>query len=159
MTQNLVSLTLSAKNLDALDGAIATLEQEVAAFVSLAPEVVRGLVKMGDKSEQFCRQTAMVLAQNGDILPPSFQAAEMQADLTAFDALRPRLLRLQEVVAKMEDTRIALGSDILMASLEGYSLMKMFGKGEGLEALRQAMLVRRPAHRGRGGEGGQASAA
>jgi hypothetical protein len=69
---------------------------------------------------------------------------EVRRDLAAFDAIRPRLLRLLEVLAKMQDTQTALGSDVLMASLEGYALMKMFGKGEGLEALRQAMAVRRP---------------
>lgn len=144
MTQNLISLDLPAKTLEALDQAIATLEAVVAPFITLSPDEVRGLVKMGGKSEQFCRQTLVVLDQNQDTLPPSFKLAEVRNDLAAFDAIRPRLLRMQEVLAKMQDTQTALGSDVLMASLEGYALMKMFGKSEGLEALRQAMAVRRP---------------
>jgi hypothetical protein len=144
MTQNLISLDLPAKTLEALDQAIATLEAVVAPFITLSPDEVRGLVKMGGKSEQFCRQTLVVLDQNQDTLPPSFKLAEVRNDLAAFDAIRPRLLRVQEVLAKMQDTQTALGSDVLMASLEGYALMKMFGKSEGLEALRQAMAVRRP---------------
>jgi hypothetical protein len=144
MTQNLISLDLPATTLEALDQAIATLEAVVAPFITLSPDEVRGLVKMGGKSEQFCRQTLVVLDQNQDTLPPSFKLAEVRGDLAAFDAIRPRLLRVQEVLAKMQDTQTALGSDVLMASLEGYALMKMFGKSEGLEALRQAMAVRRP---------------
>jgi hypothetical protein len=144
MTQNLISLDLPATTLEALDQAIATLEAVVAPFITLSADEVRGLVKMGGKSEQFCRQTLVVLDQNQDTLPPSFKLAEVRGDLAAFDAIRPRLLRVQEVLAKMQDTQTALGSDVLMASLEGYALMKMFGKSEGLEALRQAMAVRRP---------------
>lgn len=144
MTQNLISLDLPAKTLEAFDQAIAMLEEVVAPFITLSVDEVRGLVKMGGKSEQFCRQTLVVLDQNQDTLPPSFKLSEVQGDLAAFDAIRPRLLRLQEVLAKMQDTQTALGSDVLMASLEGYALMKMFGKSEGLEALRQAMAVRRP---------------
>ncbi|MBS0369415.1 MAG: hypothetical protein JSS57_09475 [Proteobacteria bacterium] len=152
MTQNLVSLDLSAEALATLDQALTTIEQIFAPFISLSADEMRSLSKMGDKSEQFCRQTALVLEHNRDILPPSFSVAEVQRDFAAFDALRPRLLRLREVVAKAEDTTTALGSDILVAMLEGYALMKMFGKGEGLETLRKAMLVRNPGRRAKPAE-------
>ncbi len=33
-------------------------------------------MKMGDRSEAFCRETLMVLAQNTHLLPPSFDLAE-----------------------------------------------------------------------------------
>lgn len=144
MTQNIVSIDLSAEALAELDQALTTIERVFEPFITLLADEVRALNKMGDKSEQFCRQTALVLEHNRDILPPSFSVAEMQRDFAAFDALRPRLLRLREVVAKAEDTETALGSDILVAMLEGYALMKMFGKSEGLETLRKAMLVRNP---------------
>ena len=55
---------------------------------------------------------------------------------------RPRLLRLHELVAQIENVKDALGCDILGTSLEGYGLMKMFGKSEGLESLRQAISLR-----------------
>lgn len=152
MTQNLVSLDLSAQALATLDQALTTIEQIFAPFISLSADEVRALSKMGDKSEQFCRQTALVLEHNRDILPPSFSVAEVQRDFAAFDALRPRLMRLREVVAKAEDTETALGSDILVAMLEGYALMKMFGKSEGLETLRKAMLVRNPGRKAKAAE-------
>ena len=37
---------------------------------------------------------------------------------------------------------MALGSDILSAALEGYALAKVFGKGAGLDALKEAMAGR-----------------
>ena len=99
---------------------------------------------MGDKSVLFCQQTAMVLEQNQNILPPTFDYKEMRTDLADHTALAPRVLRIREVLAKMEDTQIALGSDVMVASSEGYALMKLFGKAEGLTELQQAMRIRRP---------------
>lgn len=147
MSQNLISLELSPESLTKLDQAIAAIEEVFAPFLSLSAEEVRGLAKMGDKSEQFCRQTAQVLEQNQEILPSTFHLGEMHKDIAAFDALRSRLVRLRGAVTKGEDTEMALGSDILTAALEGYALMKMYGKAEWLEELRQAMAVRNPGRR------------
>ena len=86
----------------------------------------------------------MVLEQNQHILPPTFDYEEMKTDLADHTALEPRVLRIREVLNKMEDTQMALGSDVMVAASEGYSLMKLFGKAEGLTELQQAMRVRRP---------------
>ncbi|MBO3715846.1 MAG: hypothetical protein J5X23_12865 [Candidatus Accumulibacter sp.] len=37
---------------------------------------------------------------------------------------------------------MALGSDILSAALEGYAIAKAFGKGAGVDALKEAMATR-----------------
>lgn len=85
----------------------------------------------------------MVLEQNQGIVPPGFDFSEMKRDLATWNTLQPRLLRLRELLAKGEDTSMALGSDVITAALEGYTLMKLFGKSEGLETLREAMSVRK----------------
>lgn len=142
MTQNLMSLALSAEDLDAVDGALATLEARLAKLVALQPDERRGLTKMGDKSEAFCRQTLTVLEQNPQVIPPSFDLAEARADLAAVDVLRPRLARLQRLTERAGDSEMALGSDVMNAALEGYALLKVSGRNQGLEALRQALSAR-----------------
>jgi hypothetical protein len=97
----------------------------------------RSLMRMGDKSETFCRQTLNVLAQNPQIVPPSIRLAEAQADLAALDRLRPRLQRLLRLAERASDTEIALGSDAMVCALQGYALLKVAGKNQGLEALRK----------------------
>lgn len=134
MSQNLVSLNFSADDLAAIDDALTTLEQHFAKLMSLDANTKRGLTKMGDKSESFCRQTLTVLAGNTQLLPPSFNLAETQSDLAALEALRPRM--------KGDDTLLALGSDLMSASLEGYALLKVSGKGAGVEQLRQVLSAR-----------------
>ena len=144
MPQNLISLHITADAIAKVDQAIEVLEAFTASFITLTNEQKQELFKMGDKSVHFCRQTAMVLEQNQDILPPTFDYEEMKSDLADHAALEARILRIREVLAKMDDAQMALGSDVMVAASEGYSLMKLFGKAEGLTELQQAMRVRRP---------------
>ncbi len=142
MTQNLMSLALSAADLDAVDAALSALEARLTGLVALQPDDRRGLTKMGDKSEAFCRQTLTVLAQNPQVIPPSFDLVEARADLAAVDVLRPRLARLRRLTERAEDSEMALGSDVMIASLEGYALLKVSGRNQGLEGLRQSLSAR-----------------
>ena len=135
--QNLISLNLAAQDLADLDGALDTIKRVFAPLVTLQPDQIRGLAKMGEKSEVFCRQTLQVLAANPQIVPPSLGLAEAQADLVALDALRPRQLQLQQLVEKAGDTEIALGADVMATALEGYALLKVSGKDEGLKSARR----------------------
>lgn len=100
---------------------------------------------MGDKSEAFCRQTLTVLAQNPQVLPSSYDLAETQDDLRARDRLRPRLMRLMRLMRlseRADDSDTALGSDVMSAALEGYALLKVSGRNQGLESLRDALSLR-----------------
>ncbi len=142
MSQNLIALNLTADDIAAIDAALATLETRLAALVELSPDERRSLAKMGDKSEAFCRPTLIVLDQNRQIVPAGLDLAAAESDLQQLDLLRPRLARLRRLTTRAEDTEMALGSDVLSAALEGYALAKVFGKGAGLDALRDVVSVR-----------------
>ena len=142
MSQNLVSLNFPQADVDAIDAALATLEEKFAHLIELSVADRRSLIKMGDKSEAFCRQTLIVLDQNRTILPPNFDFNEAVQDLATLDLLRPRFQRLRQLIGKADDTEMALGSDVMSAALDGYALAKVFGKGAGLETLREAMSAR-----------------
>ena len=144
MKQNLVSLVFSPAEIDELETAIASIEKFSESFVALTPEELRRLVKLGDGTEPFCRQAEVVFEQYPHAFPPSFNLAEMKRDLATFDALRGPLLRLQQLASRFDDTVTALGSDTLVAALEGYRHMKSDGKSEGLTALKDAYPARRP---------------
>ena len=142
MKQNLASLEFSAAQLEAVDAALAVLEENLAELVTLTAVQRRKALKMGDGSEVFCRQTELVLRQNAGMVPADFELAELQQDITTLDALRPRLQRLRTLTDRADDTELALGSDILSASLDGYALTKVIGKGTGLDTLKAAMKTR-----------------
>ena len=142
MSQNLVSLVLSNEQLAQAEQAVTTLEQAFAGLVSLAPADRRRLVKMGQKSEVFCRQTLRVLAQNPQVVPPGLDLAEAQADLLALDQLAPLLDRLQRLAERGRDTEMALGADVMDVALEGYALLGVSGKQQGLDGLRKQLSSR-----------------
>lgn len=142
MSQNLITLNISNDDYAAIDGALATLEAKLSGLMDLSNDERRSLSKMGDKSEAFCRQTLNVLAQNPQLVPASLDLAEAERDLASLDALRSRTTRLRQLLGRAEDTETALGSDVMSASLEGYALLKVLGKGSGLEALRKGMSAR-----------------
>ena len=142
MSQNLVSLVLSNEQLAQAEQAVTTLEQALAGLVSLSIGERRRLPKMGQKSEVFCRQTLRVLAQNPQIVPPGLGLAEAQADLLALDQLAPLLDRLQRLAERGRDTEMALGADVMDVALEGYALLGVSGKQQGLDGLRKQLASR-----------------
>ena len=142
MSQNLISFQPSPADLTAVDAALKTLEEKLAGLIDLSIEQRSTLMKMGDKSEAFCRKAVEVLGNNPGVLPANFSLAELKRDLAGFDTLRPRLVRIEKLYEKMRDSQLALGSDLMTGSLEGYAFLKVAGKGEGLDTARQALSAR-----------------
>jgi len=137
--QNLVTLNLTADQLTAVDAALTELEKQLAGLVALSSAAKRAMKQMGPKSEAFCRQTLNVLQQNPQIVPPNVPLAQAVAELGLVDLLRPRLVRLSRLSDRAADTDFALGSNVMSVALQGYSLLKLTGHSEGLEALRQSL--------------------
>ena len=142
MSQNLVSITLSDARVTAVEQLLADLEIQLSDLIALNVDARRALTRMGEKSETFCRQTIGVLRQNPQIVPPSVNITEAQADLVALDRLRPMVQRLTRLAERASDTEIALGSDVMNVALQGYALLKVAGKNQGLEALRKDLGTR-----------------
>ena len=142
MTQNLVTLNLTDAQITAVNTALSELETQLAGLISLSAPAKRSARKMGQKSEAFCRQTLRVLGQNPQIVPPNVPVADGVADLTALDALRPIMVRLSRLSDRASDTEMALGSDVMALALRGYGLLKLTGRSEGLEPLRQQLSIR-----------------
>ncbi|KWS02455.1 Methyl-accepting chemotaxis protein [Lysobacter capsici AZ78] len=142
MSVNLIQLEVSDEQVATAVAALDQLETALAGLVSLSPDDRRRLTKMGPKSEVFCRQALSVLEQNRQIVPPSLDLPGAQLDLRTLDRLRPLLDRLQRLAERGEDTETALGADLMAFALEGYGLLKVSGKNQGLDGLRKEMGAR-----------------
>jgi hypothetical protein len=142
MTQNLVDIDLSADDLTAIDAALTALEAGFSRLLALTPDQRQQLTKMGDKSEAFCRKADAVFGENLPILPANFDLPAYRRDLVLLDALRPRLARLSKLSQRGEDTRMAVSSDLMSNALEGYAVLKVTGKGQGLDELRKMLATR-----------------
>ena len=142
MSQNIISLVLTDAQIKTAMDALTALEGALTGLIALDAEERRRLTKMGQKSEVFCRQAISVLSLNQQIVPPSLHVADDQADMLALDKLRPVLDRLQKLAERGSDTEIALGSDVMDVALEGYGLLKVSGKNQGLDSLRKELSSR-----------------
>ena len=154
MSQNVISLALSADQPAEVNKALDALEKHLADLISLSVDDRSELRKMGPKSEMFARKAYDVLAQSPEILPGTFELADFTADLEALDQLRPVFTRIAALAGRANDTEMALGSDIFNAALEGYRYAKLAGKGAALDELKAQASVRFSGQRKRkGGEG------
>ena len=136
MSQNLISLTLSAERLAAIDAAVTTLEKELDDFVELSVAQRRELLKLGPKNQAFCSATIEVMERNPGALPADFDLDAIREDRIALGQVRPLLSRLRMLVTRVQDTEMALGSDLYKAALEGYRFAKATGSGAMLDELR-----------------------
>lgn len=142
MSQNMISLSFERQELETIDQLLGQLESALGRLIALSPEDRRSLNRMGQKSEAFCRQTLTVLEQNPQVVPASLDVSAARADLATLDALRPRLDRLQRLAERGLDTETALGSDVMETALEGYALLKVAGRNQGLDGLRRELSTR-----------------
>lgn len=140
MGQNLASVQFNETQWAVVDAAMDALEQATGAvLVGLAPADPRRLVKMGEHSETFCRRSYVAMCDNVVLLARKVDIDEMARDIATHDALAERLARLQRLLERMEDTDIALGSDIMTTALKGYAFLKLLGRTEGLNSLRRGL--------------------
>jgi len=138
-SQASVSLSFTDAQLTAIDTALTELETQFAGLVGLTADQRRALTKMGNKSEAFCRQTMSLLGQNPQLVPESVRLADSRQLLEALDDLRPRMQRLQRLGERIADTDTAVGSAVMQTALQGYALLKVTGRNQGLEGLRESV--------------------
>ena len=136
MSQNLISLTIDSSRFAAIDAAVTALEKELVDFVELSVAQRRELLKLGPRTELFCRATIDVMERNPGALPADFDLDAIRKDRVAIDQVRPLLSRLRMLVSRVQDTEMALGSDLYKAALEGYRFARAGGKGAMLDELK-----------------------
>jgi hypothetical protein len=142
MSQTTLSLSFTDAQAAAIDTALTELETQFSALVGMPADKRRKLMKMGDKSEAFCRQTLSLLEQNPQVVTPGLGLPEVQRTFDAFDWLRPRVQRLQRLGERLDNTNTVVGADIMKASLQGYALLRVSGRNQGLDGLRETLGAR-----------------
>ena len=142
MTFATVTLSFTQAQLAAIEAALTELETQFGGLVGLTIDQRKGLMKMGDKSEAFCRQTMSLLGQNPQLVPASVPVAQMQETFDALDQMRPRWQRLERLGERIADTDTAAGASIMQTALQGYALLKVSGRNQGLESLRETLGTR-----------------
>lgn len=142
VVQNLASLVLTQPDLQSFDATLDALDQISSRCVVLSVDQRKSIARTGERSELFCRQALNFVSQNPEILPRGLSMDDAIADLAALDQLRPRLARLTKIVQRFSDTEAALGSDVMVAALNGYRMLKATGQIYGLAPLERELRSR-----------------
>lgn len=138
-TSNYVSGTLTAAQVTAIIGALATIRTNLPFLRNLDPEDRRSLPKMGPKTQPFVTQVFLAAKANPATLPASFDLPGYEADLALWQALGPIATQLTQLAELFDDTMIALGSDLYSESLDAYTYLKAGNGASGLDELRSTM--------------------
>jgi hypothetical protein len=92
-------------------------------LINLTPDERKKLLKMGDKSVSFVRETLIALQGNPTVVPPGFDITEYQKDLALFDDLVTILSYLRPLFEGIEDTQLALSNELMRQGIRGYKLI------------------------------------
>ena len=97
-------------------------------LINLTPAERKKLLKMGDKSVSFVRETLIALQNNPTVVPPGFDLTEFQKDLTLYDDLLEILSYLRPLFEGIGDTHLALSNELMRQGITGYNLIKEAAK-------------------------------
>src|SRR5215207_3256656 len=133
MPVNRISATLGEAERQAVLDAVQTIRTKLPFLIDLTPEERRALPRMGDSGRGFVAKALEVAEQNPDILPRSFDVAEMRKDLELLDALLPVVTAFGQVNELLDDTYTAVGSEVYASALLVYQYVRAAGKGSALD--------------------------
>ncbi len=122
--QNKVSAQLAAQAVTNILAAYATIKQNLPFLISLTDDERAHLPHIGDKSGELLTQTLNFVAQFPEALPGTFSIAELQKDGALFNPLETVAMASADNDRLIQDTRLALRSDLLLAILDVYAFAK-----------------------------------
>jgi hypothetical protein len=145
MTENRISIALSAQDLAEIQTAIQTLQAKLQpVLIALDAGDKSALAKMKDKSVPFVEKVLQYTQTNPAFIPAYLDIAEMKKDFEAFTALNNILRPIAQVSKNLDDTAILCGSEAYTAALTYYSSVKQAAKMKvpGAQAIYEDLSVR-----------------
>jgi hypothetical protein len=110
--------------MQAVKDAISTIETNLPFLISLTDDERRTLFKAGPKRLSFVQNALTASQDNPDILPKSFDAAEFESDVELFAALTEIGTLVEQLFSKIDDTRLAVGSEAMDEASDVYNYVK-----------------------------------
>ncbi len=125
MNENRISIQISAADANAVNDAIAVLNEKLQPIlIALDANDKRNLAKIGEKSVSFVDKTIQYAETNAEFLPAFVDVAEMKKDYDAFNTLNGFLRPLLQITKNLDDTATLCGSEAIAATLAYYNSVK-----------------------------------
>lgn len=92
--------------------------------ISLTPEQIRQMQKMGQKSVPFAQECLLAAQNNGSALPADFDVAEFAVALSLFNQMAAIEMKLKQLTTGVENTATIAGSKTMGDANLVYSYFK-----------------------------------
>jgi len=126
--QNL-DVSLPAADVAAIKAAVKTIEDKLPFLVTLTPDERKNLFKIGGGERVAFVQNSLTAAKNNPgVLPGAFSAPAFEKDVALYAALSDVLGVLRQLVAKVDDTTVAAGSEAVAGAAQVYNYVKTAAK-------------------------------
>ena len=120
ITNNKLSVTLTQAQIDAVKGAITTIQQNLPMLLGLTIEERVNLPKINVNNKVFVEDAINAMETNPTFLPSYFNLAELKKDLTLYVQLDPLLTEINKLGEKIDDTQMLAGSEAYVTALAAY---------------------------------------
>ena len=142
MKQNLITASLITTDAAEVQLKLKEAKEKLNFLLSLQTTDINGIIKLGNAYLPFIDIVHRTVIEHPEILPAVFDKEEFLNDYALLSTLRPILAQLNELTESVQKTFYAVGSDVLVASLEVYSSVKQQqDKVPGLKATADEMAL------------------
>ena len=124
MSQNLISATLPEAKAAEINQKLNEVKEALNFLLSIQPSEVSGIIKPGNTYQPFIELAGQTVNNHPEILSGVFNKDEYAKDMALWQALRPIATQINELSDAINKTYYAVGSDVLVASLDVYTSVK-----------------------------------
>ena len=146
MTLNRISATIDKQTVAEIQDNLGTIRKLMPFLLDMSTDERSDLIKFGENLVPFIEQTLADSKSYPHLVPPYLDVEELQRDLELFMQMVAVLKPLQQLVALIQDTSSAAGSDAFESALTFYRTVRMAAK-EGdtaAEVVLQGLLQKLP---------------
>jgi hypothetical protein len=128
MSYQNISAELSAEDVQAIKGALATIKSRLPFLINLTKEERKKTFKIGPDSLSFVQNSLTAAKNNPTILPASFDVEEFESDVNLFAVLTEVNTTVEQLASQIDDTRVAVGGEAMNEATQVYSYVKSAAK-------------------------------
>jgi hypothetical protein len=123
-----INTTISAADVQAVKDAFTVVLDKLPFLVNLTASERKALLKTGPNSLSFVQNAAAAVQNNAAIFPASFSRSDFQKDVDLLSALTELATLASSVTSRIDDTRLAVGSEAMRQATQAYNYVKTAAK-------------------------------
>ena len=125
ITENRINTTISVADMATIMAAIGTLQAKLGFTLALTDEERTSLFGLDVNNKVFVDEALDEMTNNGAILPPFLNTAQLSNDIKLFEQLDSLESILKTLLARVADTKRVAGHEAYAVSLTAYNMYAM----------------------------------